>query len=637
LKKLIPLVSVCIILLCCSRKKQADNALSQNELIFFEKLQSAQIASEVKLDLLDSALQSRTGKSVDTFLLKLILKKSNLLYNLGEKDSAAYYDRLLLRMATKSNNALYMSTSSNNIGLDLDGKQQYDSAFHYFNLSKKHALDSGDSLRAARRLLSMAHIQSDFNDHFGAKETVVEALEYLENSNNTSQISRANDILGTLNRLLLNFEDAIDYHRTAIGISKDDVAITGYKNNLALAYRDIADFPKAIEILEAVLQDSILGRNSNRYARIMHNLAYVKWKNGDENVEPILLYAIRLRKKNQDQRGLVSSYSSMGEFYSRTKPTMAKKYLDSSIWISKKIKMPGGEIDALKTLHRLEPDNAMIRDRYIFLKDSLSQQELKVKTQFAKMKYDDEQEKANVLRLEAETAQKEVQLAQEKTQSVLLLSLSSILLIAGTSLYFLMRQRHKREKLREVYNTEKRISQRLHDGLANDIFSLMTGIENKGDFHKNELLDGLENIYSRTREISHENSPIRIGTEFLEELKNLIRTFQGSGVTIVTKGLDDIDWEVLSEEKCVALHRSLNELLVNLKKHSKATLLGLRFSYGKNVIRINYNDNGIGFPLDIKYGVGLQNTVSRIHGCGGTIKFIPNRRIGAAIEITVPI
>ena len=603
----------------------------------FEKIKSSDISSVDKLTLIDSALHKQSENVIDSFLLKLILRKSNLLYNLGGKDSAFFYDRLLFRKAIKANNALYLATASNNIGLDLDEQQKFDSAFYYFNLSKKYSIELGDGLRAAKRLLSMAHIQSDFNDHYGAKETVVEALEYLKSTKNTTQISRANDLLGTLNRILFNFEDAIEYHQAAIKVSNDNVSITGYKNNLALVYRDLHDYTTAISILEDVLQDSILSSNSSRYSRVLHNMAYNKWKNGDKDVEPLFLYALKLRKKNKDQRGLVSSYETVGEYYSKSDPTKAIKYLDSCIWVSKQIKIPGGEVDALRLLQKIEPNNIPIRDRYIFLKDSLSELELKVKTQFAKMKYDDEQEKARLLRLETETAQKETQLAQEKAQSILFISLSSILLVSGISFYFLLRQRHKREKLREVYNTEKRISQRLHDGLANDIFSLMTGIENKGLSNKNELLDGLENIYSQTREISHENSPIRIGKEFLDELKNLIKTFQGNGLTIVTKGIDDIDWEVLSEEKCVVLHRSLNELLVNLKKHGKATLLGLRFSYGKNVIRLNYNDNGIGFPLDIKYGVGLQNTVSRIHGCGGTIKFIPNRRIGAAIEITVPI
>ncbi len=637
LKKLLLLFLICLIHLCCIQEKKlglhTDNSQS---LAFLEKITSNDISSVDKLVLIDSALHEQSENVIDTFFLKLILRKSNLLYGLKKKDSAAFYDRLLLQKATKANNTLYQATSSNNIGLDLDEQQKFDSAFYYFNLSKKYSLELGDSLRAARRLLSMAHIQSDFNDHYGAKETVVEALEYLKTTKNTTQISRANDLLGTLNRLLLNFEDAIAYHLASINISDDAVTITGYRNNLALVYRDVKNYPKAISILEDVLQDSILSSNSSRYARVLHNIAYIKWKNGDRDIEPLFLYALTLRKNNGDMRGLVSSYSTVGEYFAESEPAKAKKYLDSCISVSKQLKMPGGEIDALKILLKIQPNSTSIRDRYIFLKDSLSELELKVKTQFAKMKYDDDQEKARLLRLETETAQKETQLAQERAQSILFISLSSILLVSGISFYFLLHQRHKREKLREVYNTEKRISQRLHDGLANDIFSFMTKVENEADFKKNELLDGLENIYSRTREISHENSSIRTSNDFLEELKNLIKNYQGNGITIITKGIEDIDWATLDEQKCVALHRSLNELMVNLKKHSQANLVGLRFSYEKNVIKLNYNDNGIGFPLDIKYGVGLQNTVSRIRGCGGTIKFIPKEKTGAAIEIIVP-
>ena len=167
-------------------------------------------------------------------------------------------------------------------------------------------------------------------------------------------------------------------------------------------------------------------------------------------------------------------------------------------------------------------------------------------------------------------------------------------MLSGVSLYFVLRQRHKKEKLQEVYNTEKRISQDLHDGLANDVFGLMTKIQSKNN--ENEVvLNQLEGIYQTTRQISHENAAIKTGVDFIMELNELISNYQNNDTTIVVKGMRTIDWSQMEEQKCVIIHRSLKELLVNMKKHAQASLVSLQFEKQKNKLIISYTDNGVGF------------------------------------------
>ena len=389
-----------------------------------------------KIEILDSVLKALPKNSKDTLLLWSILRKSNLLHSVGKKDSILYYDKLLYTKALEIKSTKYLAISSYNIGYDFMEVQRFDSAYHYYNTSKNYCLELGDSLKVGRRLLSMAQIQKDYNDLYGAKETVTNALEFLKNPVGTENLSRANDLLGTLNRKLLNFEDAFVYHEKAIEISTNDLNKTGYKNNLALVYRDTEDYSKAISIYKEILEDSVLDKNSSRYARVLHNLTYSKWKNKGIDAEKDFLYAMEQRKKTNDFRGLIASYTDLGEFYSKSDPKRAKLYLDSLVIVSREVDMPRAEVDALKLRMVIEPKNITVKDRLIFLKDSLYQQELKVKTQFAKMKYDDEQEKSRLLVLEAETAQQEVQLAQQEIQKILFLSFSTILLMGGVSLYF---------------------------------------------------------------------------------------------------------------------------------------------------------------------------------------------------------
>ncbi|MEO0570202.1 MAG: ATP-binding protein [Bacteroidota bacterium] len=586
---------------------------------------------------MDSIYNRIPNNSKDTLILWLVIEKSNLFYDEKISDSVFYYDKLLYRKAKKLNNPKYLSIATNNIGSDFEKFGQLDSAYYYYKLSEKYSLELYDSLKVARRLLNIAEIQQENNDLFGAKETVVDALVYLPYETNSRYLAKSYDLLGSLNRHLLNYDDAIEYHEKAVNTSENKISRAAFRNNLALAYRDKANYNRAIEILNSIIEDSVLNKNSNRYARVLHNLAVNKWKNGSKNVEEDFINAIQLRKANKDLRGLVSSYTTLGEYYARRKPLLAKKYLDTLVQIARKVNMPQGEIDALEIYMELQPQNVAHKDRYIFLKDSLYQQELKVKTQFAKMKYDDEQEKARLLALEAETAQKEAQLAKEGAQRILLLSLLALVLMGGTSYYFLLRQRHKKKTLQEIYNTEKEISKKIHDGLANDVYGVMTAVQHQKGTPNDDILDQLEDIYQRTRDISHDTRELATGAAFAIELKDMVQGFSGSGTKVLIKGLERIPWEKLSEHKCVALHRTLKELLVNMKKHSGAGLVALNFGIKRKRLQVEYSDNGIGVQPGQQHGVGLQNTENRIQSVGGQFTFGGVAGKGAKATLTIPL
>jgi len=619
----------------CTSKQHKTKYVEQKRTELYTKIKSSDIENTKKVKILDSILRTNSFDSKDTLLLWSIMKKSNLLYRLSKKDSVFYYDKLLFKKASSTKHMKYIAISSNNIGLDFDEAQQFDSAYYYYNLSKNNYLKLEDSVKVASRLLNMGNIQKDSKDLFGAKETATEALYYLENFKNPNQEAKANNLLGTINRKLLNFEDAIVYHEKAIELEDSEIEKTGHQNNLGLVYLDLGNYSKAISIFKQILKDSILDENSSRYARILHNLTVSRWYNGDDNVEQDFLRAIAIRKETKDLRGLVSSYATLGEYYSKSEPSKAKRYLDTLIQVSKQVKMPQGEVDALELYMKLEPQNGTHKDRYIFLKDSLYQQELKVKTQFAKMKYDDEQEKARLLALEAETAQKEAQLAREETQKILLLSLLALLLMGGGSYYFILRQRHKKKTLQEIYETEKKISKKIHDGLANDVYGVMTAVQHQNGTANEMILDQLEDIYQRTRDISHDTRELSTGEDFAIELKDMLQGFSGNGTKVLIKGMENISWERLSEHKCVALHRTLKELLVNMKKHSGAGLVALNFKEEKRRLQVDYSDNGIGVKKEQKQGVGLQNTENRIQSVGG--KFIFGGVEGKGVKVTLSI
>lgn len=630
-------ISFAIIFLVIACKKNDDFKPKNKRYQFLELGKNKSTTLKNRIIYVDSAFFSSQKLPLDSLALAIISKKGILHLENREQDSFFYYNQLLNKQSKKINNKYYKAKASFNLGYYYEELSNFpDSAFYYYHIAKNTFLIKGDTIKAGITTMNIAMLQNIQSNFFAAKESLTEALKYLNKSSDKKYIASIYNELATNNIELLNYIDAIKFYKKAINITNSKSDAISYKNNLATVYKEQGDYDNAVKILGELLLDSLLQKGSTRYARILHNLRYAEWLDEKKEVLPEFLDALNIRKNKKDKRGQIQSYTNLAEYYAILNPKKSNKYLDTVLQLAKTLKSPRGETDALQLLMELQPQNIGFKDRYIFLKDSMYKQELKVKTQFAKMRYDDQQEKEQILQLQKQTAEEKVALANQKAQKVLFLSLSGFLLIGGISLYYALRQRYKKEKLEEVYNTEKQISKRLHDELSNDIYGLMAAIEQSPNADSSYVLDSLEKIYGQTRTISHDHREIATGLDFETELKDTLGAFYNTETTVVVKGLETIAWENLADYKCVALHRSLKEFMVNMKKHSEASLVAIDFKQDGKQLHIKYSDNGIGIDKTQKFGVGLNNTVSRITGINGKIKFDSENDNGTKISITIP-
>jgi signal transduction histidine kinase len=164
-----------------------------------------------------------------------------------------------------------------------------------------------------------------------------------------------------------------------------------------------------------------------------------------------------------------------------------------------------------------------------------------------------------------------------------------------------IKQKNKKEILREGYNTETRISKQLHDELANDVYHTMTFAETQNLIDENNkeiLLNNLDLIYKRTRNISKQNSLIDTGVNFELHLKEMIRDFSSKEVNVLINDLESVSFQLIESNKKIIIYRVLQELLVNMKKHSHASIVVISFKKIGNSIRIKYSDNGLGIATD---------------------------------------
>ena len=149
------------------------------------------------------------------------------------------------------------------------------------------------------------------------------------------------------------------------------------------------------------------------------------------------------------------------------------------------------------------------------------------------------------------------------------------------------------------------------------------------------MLENLEAIYDRTRNISSENKDIDTGEHYLDKLKAMLATYNSPDRNVIVN-MDAFNHLKTSKEVKVIIHRVLQELMVNMKKHSQCSLVSISIKSIKDGLQINYSDNGIGTANLLHIKNGLQNAENRILSINGTINFDTAPEKGFKVKIEIP-
>ena len=205
-------------------------------------------------------------------------------------------------------------------------------------------------------------------------------------------------------------------------------------------------------------------------------------------------------------------------------------------------------------------------------------------------------------------------------------------MISFFSIFVFFRSKHQKEKLEEIYLTETRISKKVHDEVANDLYKAMINLE-KHPQDKETVLDDLEQIYEKTRDISREYNALDLNHDFSELLKDLLLGYKNEDVNIITKGLSQLELNKIDIPKKTVIYRVIQELMTNMKKHSHASIVILTFKEVRDKIQITYTDDGVG--CDIKKSNGLLNAENRIHILNGNLTLSSEKNKGFKATILI--
>ncbi|WP_424494651.1 sensor histidine kinase [Salinimicrobium sp. GXAS 041] len=143
-------------------------------------------------------------------------------------------------------------------------------------------------------------------------------------------------------------------------------------------------------------------------------------------------------------------------------------------------------------------------------------------------------------------------------------------------------------------------------------------------------------LYEKSKETENIEEKLT-GVNFKDDLHNMLSQSVPKDVKLYLVGYDSISWLEISSESKIVLHRILQELMVNMKKHSNASMVSLNFQEQSSILQVNYNDNGRGFSsTELKNGNGLKNVENRIVSIGGSFNFPIEKSTGISIQLLIP-
>ncbi|GEN71812.1 tetratricopeptide repeat-containing sensor histidine kinase [Chryseobacterium lathyri] len=502
-----------------------------------------------------------------------------------------------------------------------------DSAFYYYNLAKSDYTANNDSLGAAKSLVNMAMLQTTSGDFYGSIESSLEANSLLKNEKDS--ITRST--LATNYNNMAMASNSLKEYEKAFELFKKALRYVDNKEDEYLCYNNISDVlisQKNIKLAKKYLQNAILAKDSINYSRALNNFAKAKYLD-DKNYNPLpeLYKALVIRETQQDNWGKNASYATLSDYFAEKDKIKALFFAKKMLQTASNIKSPDDKKEALLRIIYLDPVNYLNNfQKFNSVNDSIQTARNKAKNQFALIRFDVEKMKTDI--------------AEGRNQLLIKNILVAALIIAIIIIiiwYWKRQKRLKQEKELEIKNTQLKLSKKVHDVVANGIYQVMTKIENQENFDKEKALDELEFVYEKSRDISYEKEDAKDEQDFSEKISNSIGSFNNDTVKTYIAGNEKNIWENVSQPKQEEIYQIIRELLVNMKKHSKASVVSFRFERINNEITIHYKDNGIGVSGAVMYKNGLSNAVSRIEILKGQIIFDTETEKGLKIDISFPV
>nr|WP_262917410.1 7TM diverse intracellular signaling domain-containing protein [Zunongwangia pacifica] len=191
------------------------------------------------------------------------------------------------------------------------------------------------------------------------------------------------------------------------------------------------------------------------------------------------------------------------------------------------------------------------------------------------------------------------------------------------------------KELIEVQENERQIIARnLHDGLGNTMNALRLLLE--APYKNEKQFSGIFNLAKEQfRTLIYQISPKEIESIGLyKTIRQDLELFKNTPIEVNLTLLGND--HTIASIKAVNMYRIFQELISNIIKHSKATVVDITINCDENTCSLQVEDNGIGLKNEVTKGMGIKNIQSRVSYHQG-IFHMENTEKGMISIIEIPI
>ena len=641
MKQFPPIVLFFMLFISCDHQENVaalQDPIAKNILRYIDRSKT-EASNQKRLKYSNLAYKEAEASKRDSLLYKALYNKIEADITFQQNGSSDFYlENLKAISKEESRQAGYFYLKAVHfLSINLDSSfVNYDKSQRIYSSLKGHEQNAGYNL------FMMAEIARTSADYANAENILTEAYHYLKAFKKYD--SSIHNSFGLLYHSQRDYDKALYYYKKTLDIATDPEQKNVIINNIALVHTDKKEYGKSVRLLDSLTSSPALELNPGMKAKVFSNLGYAIFLSGRGDGIPYMKRASKLQDSIGDSFGSLANYLKLSEAYLEQHETLSQEYALKAYRLARQLHNGDDRLRALELMAKgtgSRQETHAIISEYITLNDSINTARQMAKNQFAKIRYDSSEATKQALLAKAESAESRLQVARTQGRNSMLLVLVLFLIVGIAFWYRFMKKKNTIEKLKASYAAETRISIKVHDELANDVYNVMN-FTNSQDIsiaaQKERLMNDLDSLYRRTRDISKENSTIETGAHFASQLKEMLSEYQNENVNIASRGIDDINWTKIENVKKISIYRVLQELMVNMAKHSEAAfvLVGFR-TKGRNAA-IEYFDNGIGIPSDkLIFRNGLSNAENRIEAIGGRLTFEPVPQMGLKIKIVFPI
>lgn len=199
-----------------------------------------------------------------------------------------------------------------------------------------------------------------------------------------------------------------------------------------------------------------------------------------------------------------------------------------------------------------------------------------------------------------------------------------------------------------VLAERERLAQEIHDTLAQGFTSIIMLSQTASALLEHDRVDDAALRVAQVEQVARENlaearalvaafGPVALqGANLTQALGRLAERFEAETGTQVTIDLDE-QTAGIDAEVAVALLRTAQEGLANVRRHADARHVRLRLARDGGSVSLELADDGCGLPADLREGVGLLGVRERAAAGGGSVELAPAPGGGTRLRLTLPV